>query len=92
MFSIPEGIADNIRGCRFAQPPATFCNPYRGNLVLMYDNEVVNLLKDQVVSPTARHRAPKLSVGFTSIGSYKRPGRGQRLRLLGSFQLCAPPR
>jgi hypothetical protein len=44
MFSIPEGIADNIRGCRFAQPPATFCNPYRGNEAMMRDNEVVNLL------------------------------------------------
>ena len=58
----------------------------------MRDNEVVHLLKDQVVSPSARHRAPKLSIGFTSIGSYKRPGRDKRLRLLGSFQLCAPPR
>jgi hypothetical protein len=44
MFSIPEEIVDNIRGCRFAQPPATFCNPYRGNEAMMRDNEVVNLL------------------------------------------------
>ncbi len=44
MFSIPEVIADNIRGCRFAQPPATFYNPYRGNVAMIHDNEVVDLL------------------------------------------------
>ena len=35
---------DNIRGCRFAQPPATFYNPYRGNEAMVRDNEVVALL------------------------------------------------
>ena len=58
MFSIPEEIADcvcapsrinnlacdNIRGCRFAQPPATFYNPYRGNEAMMHDNKAVDLL------------------------------------------------
>ena len=58
MFSIPEEIADcvccdpfrindlardNIRGCRFAQPPATFYNPYRGNEAMLRDNEVIDL-------------------------------------------------
>ena len=60
MFSIPEEIADcvcdpsrinnlacdNIRGCRFAQPPATFYNPYRGNEAMMRDNEVVDLSRN----------------------------------------------
>ena len=44
MFSIPEEITDNIRGCRFAQPSATFYNPYRGNQAMMRDNEVIDLL------------------------------------------------
>jgi hypothetical protein len=44
MFSIPEEIAVNIRGCRFAQPPATFYHPYRGNEAMMRNNEVVDLL------------------------------------------------
>ena len=35
---------DNIRGFRFAQPPATFYNHYRGNEAMMRDNEVVDLL------------------------------------------------
>ncbi len=46
MFSIPEEIADDIRGCRFAQPPATFYNPYRGNLAMMRDNEVIDLSRN----------------------------------------------
>jgi hypothetical protein len=61
MFSIPEEIADcvccdpfrinniacdNIRGVRFAQPPATFYHPYRGNQALMRDNEVVDRLNN----------------------------------------------
>jgi hypothetical protein len=46
MFSIPEEIADNIRGCRFAQPPATFYNPYRGNEAMMRENEVIDLLRN----------------------------------------------
>ena len=37
---------DNIRGCRFAQPPATFSNPYRGNETVMRDNEVVDLSRN----------------------------------------------
>jgi hypothetical protein len=37
---------DNIRGCRFAQPPATFSNPFRGNETVMRDNEVVDLLNN----------------------------------------------
>ena len=59
MFSIPEEIADcvccdpfrinnlardNIRGCRFAQPPATFYHPYRGNEAMMHGNKAVDLL------------------------------------------------
>jgi hypothetical protein len=37
---------DNIRGCRFAQPPATFYNPCRGNETMVRDNEVVDLLNN----------------------------------------------
>jgi hypothetical protein len=34
---------DNSRGFRFAQPPATFYNPYRGNEAMLRDNEVIDL-------------------------------------------------
>jgi hypothetical protein len=37
---------DNIRGCRFAQPPATFYNPYGGNEAMMRDNEVADLSRN----------------------------------------------
>jgi hypothetical protein len=45
-FRINNLARDNIRGCRFAQPPATFYNPYRGNEAMLRDNEVVNLSRN----------------------------------------------
>jgi hypothetical protein len=43
-FRINDVACDNIRGFRFAQPPDTFYNPYRGNEAMMRDNEVVDLV------------------------------------------------
>jgi hypothetical protein len=45
-FRINNLACDNIRGCRFAQPPATFYNPYRGNEAMMRENEVIDLLRN----------------------------------------------
>jgi hypothetical protein len=45
-FRINNMACDNIRGCRFAQPPATFYNPYRGNETMMRDNGVVDLSRN----------------------------------------------
>ena len=45
-FRINNLACDNIRGCRFAQPPATLDNPYRGNEAMMRDNEVVDLSRN----------------------------------------------
>ncbi len=45
-FRINNLACDNNRWCRFAQPPATFYNPYRGNEAMMRENEVFDLLRN----------------------------------------------
>jgi hypothetical protein len=45
-FRINNIACDNIRGCRFAQPPATFFNPYRGNEAMMRDNAIVDIISN----------------------------------------------
>jgi hypothetical protein len=84
MFSIPEEIADcvcapsrinnlacdNIRGCRFAQPPATLYNPYRGNEAMM--REIICSSSRTIDTGL---RAPSTSLSKPSRSSLRSPAR-----------------